>query len=126
MEEQAPEVKAIGIALERHLASARLACATELAHARHYKEAEELLRSNGRNVTSPVELDLLARMAGKQGRLDDARLAWEKAASSSPDNEALKHSLALLNGYARSARERRQLVYGLVIRPWSRYSSSRP
>jgi tetratricopeptide (TPR) repeat protein len=74
-------------AFEKCLAQLRLARATELAQARSFQEAENLMTPNGEIPNDPRALDLLARIAAKQEEFTKARQLWETALQKSPGNE---------------------------------------
>ena len=77
-------------------AQIRLARATELAQSERFLEAEAVLMPNGELPDNPRELDLLARIAARQGSFENARRLWNKALQYEPDNENYKHCLACL------------------------------
>ena len=83
-------------ALEKCFAQIRLARATELAQSERFFEAAAVLMPNAEYPDNPRELDLLARIAARQGSFEDARRLWNKALQYEPDNENYKHCLACL------------------------------
>lgn len=83
-------------ALEKCLAQIRLARATELAQSERFLEAEAVLMPNGVLSDNPRELDLLARIAARQGNFDDARRLWNRALENEPGNEIYQQCLACL------------------------------
>lgn len=83
-----------------------LARAAELARARHYAEAEEVLSAGNEETNyGPVTLDLLARMRAQQGRLAEAEKLWARASLLDPANPAyalaLRRAVALRHGSGR-------------------------
>jgi tetratricopeptide (TPR) repeat protein len=74
-------------ALEKCFAQIRLARATELAQSGRLLEAEAILTDNGKLPDNAGELDLLARIAARQGRFDEARRCWNAAIQLAPENE---------------------------------------
>lgn len=83
-------------AIEKCFAQIRLARATELAQSKRFLEAEVVLMPNGELPNNPRELDLLARIAARQGSFADARRLWNRALQSEPENEIYKQCLACL------------------------------
>ena len=83
-------------ALEKCLSQSRLVRATELAQSDRFIEAVAVLMPNAENPDNPRELDLLARIAARQGSFGNARRLWNKALQYEPDNENYKHCLACL------------------------------
>jgi tetratricopeptide (TPR) repeat protein len=83
-------------AIEKCFAQIRLAHATELAQSERFLEAETALMPNGELPNNPRELDLLARIAARQGSFEDARRLWNKALRYEPDNEIYKQCIACL------------------------------
>jgi tetratricopeptide (TPR) repeat protein len=80
-------------ALERCFTQIRLARATELAQSGRYLEAEAVLVRNGGLPDNPHELDLLARIAARQGRFDEARQYWNAALLKEPGNEIYRECM---------------------------------
>ena len=74
-------------ALQNCFAQIRLARATELAQSGRLLEAEAVLVQNGELPDNPRELDLLARIAARQGHFDEARRRWNAAIRIEPGNE---------------------------------------
>lgn len=91
-------------ALQDCFAKIRLARATELAQSGRLLEAEAALALNGELPQSAGELDLLARIAARQGRFEDARRFWNKALQEQPTNEIFKQCLERLTPARRIAR----------------------
>ena len=56
-------------------------------------EAEAVLAQNGGLAHNPDELDLLARMAARQARFDEARQHWNAAMQLKPGNEIYRECL---------------------------------
>jgi tetratricopeptide (TPR) repeat protein len=83
-------------ALEKCLAQIRLVRATELAQSERFIEAQAVLMPNAEYPDNPRELDLLARIAARQGSFEDARRLWNKALYYEPENENYKQCLACL------------------------------
>lgn len=73
--------------LEEFFAKIRLARATELAQSGRLLEAEAVLAQNGELPHNASELDLLARIAARQGRFAEARRRWNAAIQIEPGNE---------------------------------------
>lgn len=83
----------VNIALQNHIAQIRLARATELAQAGRLLEAEALLVQNGELPRNASELDLLARIAARQARFDEARQRWNMAMQLEPGNEIYRQCI---------------------------------
>jgi len=85
-----PEIKDQATLVDRMIADynrkLRLARATDLAKSRRFLEAETLLLSCRGIPEGGKELDLLARIEVCQRRFGKARLLWEAAMRSEPDN----------------------------------------
>ena len=64
----------------------RLARAIDLAKSGRFLEAESILRSSRGIPEGGKELDLLARIAVRQRHFGKARVLWEAAMRSEPDN----------------------------------------
>ena len=73
-------------ALQSCFAQIRLARATELAQSGRLLEAEAMLAQNGELPRNASELDLLARIAARQGRFNEARRRWNAAMQIEPGN----------------------------------------
>jgi hypothetical protein len=56
-------------------------------------EAEAVLMYDGDFPDSPRELDLLARIAARQGRFEAARRLWSTAAKMDPGNEVYRQCI---------------------------------
>lgn len=80
-------------ALQDWFAQIRLARATELAQSGRLLEAEAVLAQNGELPRNASELDLLARIAARQGRFDEARRRWNAAIQIDPGNEIYRQCL---------------------------------
>lgn len=91
------------LALTECFAQIRRARATELAQAGRASEAQDVLLGNNRLPNDPRELDLLARLAARQGLFDTARQFWELAMEREPDNETYRQCMEQLTP-ARKAR----------------------
>jgi len=91
-------------ALQNCFAQIRLARATELAQSGRLLEAEAVLAQNGELPRSARELDLLARIAARQGRFDEARRRWNAAIQTEPGNEIYRQCLEHLTPRRRIAR----------------------
>lgn len=91
-------------ALERCFAEIRVARAAELARSGRLLEARGVLVPNGELPSSPHELDLLARIAARQGRFDEARRMWSAAIQLEPGNVAFRQCLEDLTPGRRMAR----------------------
>ena len=91
-------------ALHNCFAQIRLARATELAQSGRWLEAEALLAQNGELPRNANELDLLARIAARQGRFDEARRRWDAAIQIEPGNETYRECLEQLTPARRIVR----------------------
>jgi predicted Zn-dependent protease len=91
-------------ALETCFAQIRLARATELAQSGRLLEAESVLIQNGELPGSTSELDLLARIAARQGRFDEARRRWKAAMQLEPQNDVYRHCIENLTPARRIVR----------------------
>ena len=91
-------------ALEKCFAQIRLARATELAQSGRLLEAEAVLAQNGELPHNAGELDLLARIAARQGRFDAARRRWTAAIQIEPGNEIYRQCLEHLTPARRIGR----------------------
>jgi len=83
-------------ALQDCFAQIRLARATELAQSGRLLEAEAVLAQNGELPRNASELDLLARIAARQGRFDEARRRWGAAIQIEPGKEVYRQCLERL------------------------------
>jgi len=92
------------IALAKCFSQIRLARATELAQSGRLLEAEALLLPNAALAPGTHELDLLARIAARQGRFAEARHRWSAALQIDPDNETYRRCLEQLTPAARIVR----------------------
>lgn len=90
--------------IERFFEDTRLARATELAQLEKFAEAEAALVQNGAFPENARELDLLARIAARQGHFEKARQLWNKAAQLDPENHAYKEYIASLTPARRLGR----------------------
>jgi hypothetical protein len=84
----------------------RFARAVELAAHGKTREAEAILRADGSRPRTPDELDLLARMAAKKKRFDEARSLWLDAVRLAPENRVYVECSAALAEAERDARRR--------------------
>jgi tetratricopeptide (TPR) repeat protein len=75
------------LALGRFLVKLRVARAAELARAGELSEAEATLKQRCDAPHTADELDLLARIATRQGRFEEACRLWEAALHQVPGNE---------------------------------------
>lgn len=80
-------------ALQNCFARIRLARATELAQSGRLLEAEAVLVQNGDLPRSASALDLLARIAARQGRFDEARRHWNAAIQMEPGNDVYRQCI---------------------------------
>lgn len=94
----------VNIALQNHSAQIRLARATELAQSGRLLEAEAVLAQNGELPHNAGELDLLARIAARQGRFDEARRRWNMAMQLEPGNEIFRQCIEHLTPARRIVR----------------------
>jgi hypothetical protein len=92
------------IALQHYFAQFRLARATELAQWGRLVEAEAVLSHNGELPVNVLELDLLARIAARQGRFDEARRRWNAAIQIEPGNEIYRQCVEHLTPVRRIVR----------------------
>ena len=93
-EQQLPtEVRA---ALQACFTQIRLARATELAQSGRFLEADAVLAPSGELPHNASELDLLARIAARQGRFDEARRRWNAAIQIEPGNAIYRQCLERL------------------------------
>jgi tetratricopeptide (TPR) repeat protein len=83
-------------ALQNCFAQIRLARATELAQSERLLEAEAVLAQNGELPRNASELDLLARIAARQGRFDEARRRWNAALQLEPSNTIYRQCIEQL------------------------------
>jgi cytochrome c-type biogenesis protein CcmH/NrfG len=88
-------------ALERCLSQLRFARATELAQSNRFLEAQAELVRNGEDPCAPRELDLLARIATRQGRVSDAHRFWDLALQKDPRNPDYEECLQRLGDLPR-------------------------
>jgi Flp pilus assembly protein TadD len=91
-------------ALERCFAQIRFARATELARSGRLLEAEAALVHKGELPRTARELDLLARIAARQGRFDEARRRWNAALQIEPSNETYRQCMENLTPARRIVR----------------------
>lgn len=91
-------------ALQDCFAHIRLARATELAHSGRLLEAEAVLAQNGELPRNASELDLLARIAARQGRFNEARRRWNAAIQIDQGNEIYRQCLEHLTPARRIVR----------------------
>lgn len=91
-------------ALEECFGRIRLARATELARSGRLLEAEAVLLAKGILAQGALELDLLARIAARQGRFAEARQRWNAALRIEPDNKNFRQCLERLTPAARIVR----------------------
>ena len=78
------------------VAQIRIARATELAQAGKLLEAVALLTVNGELPDNARELDLLARIAARQGRFEHARGLWNAAIQNNPENQIYRQCIEQL------------------------------
>jgi tetratricopeptide (TPR) repeat protein len=91
-------------ALQNCFAQIRLARATELAQSGRLLEAEAVLTHNGELPANVHDLDLLARIAARQGRFDEARRRWNAAIQIEPGNEIYRQCVEHLTPARRIGR----------------------
>ena len=99
-----PLTKGTQDALQTCFAQIRLARATELAQSGRLLEAEGVLTQNGNLPENASELDLLARIATRQGRFDEARRRWNSALQIDPKNEIYRQCIEQLTPTRRIVR----------------------
>lgn len=85
-----------GTALKNCFVQVRLARATELAQSGRLLEAEAVLVRNGELPGSAIELDLLARIAARQARFDEARRYWNAALQLDHANDTYRQCIEKL------------------------------
>lgn len=90
--------------IEKFFDDIRLARATELAQLDKFAEAEAVLMNNGVLPDNARELDLLARIAARQARFEQARQLWMKALQLEPTNPLYKRSIDSLTPARRFGR----------------------
>ena len=90
--------------IEKFFDDIRLARATELAQLDKFAEAEAVLMNNGALPENVRELDLLARIAARQARFEQARRLWNKALQLEPANPLYQQSIASLTPTRRLGR----------------------
>ena len=91
-------------ALHNCFAQIRLARATELAQLGRLREVEAVLVPNGEFPHNARELDLLARVAARQGRFDEARRRWNAALQIEPGNNDYRQCIEHLTPARRIVR----------------------
>ena len=91
-------------ALHHYFGQIRLARATELAQSGRLLEAEAMLAQNGELPRNASELDLLARIAARQGRFDEARRRWNAAIQIESESDVYRQCLQHLTPARRIAR----------------------
>ena len=99
--------------VDHHFDQLRYARAVSLARAGHYLEAEGLLMPHGAMPATAGELDLLARIAARQGRFTSARRLWLAALEYAPDEAEYVECLQDLDLAER--RRRARMTLGLAI-----------
>lgn len=82
--------------LDEYVDQVRFARAAQLAHSGRYLEAQGVLCVNGQLPEIPRDLDLLARIAVRQGHVSEARRLWELALSKEPQNSTYQECLQRL------------------------------
>lgn len=90
--------------IEKFFDDIRFARATELAQLDKFAEAEAVLMNNGALPENARELDLLARIAARQARFEQARELWNKALQLEPANPLYQQSIASLTPARRFGR----------------------
>lgn len=89
--------------------------AANLARAGRYSEAEGLLdKLKADDTSSPLVLDLLARIRAQQGRLQEAESLWNKALRLDPANEPYQKALKRVTQLQKRPRYLPALLYMLV------------
>ena len=91
-------------ALQNCFDQIRLARAPELAQSGRLLEAEAVLVRDGELPNNARELDLLARIAARQGRFDEARRRWNAAIQIEPGHETYRQCLEHLTPARRIVR----------------------
>jgi len=102
-QEQSQRAEARSV-IERFFDDIRLARATELAQLDKFAEAEAVLMNSGALPENARELDLLARIAARQARFEQARQLWNKALQLEPANPLYQQSIASLTPARRLGR----------------------
>jgi len=106
------------LALGRFLVKLRVARAAELARAGELHEAEAVLKQPCEAPHTPDELDLLARIAARQGRFKEACRLWEAALHQVPGNENYRHCLESLKPgkrFIRSIINSKDLLLSILV-----------
>jgi len=93
----------------------RRARATELALAGRFMEAESLFHQHPLDV---ADLDLLARIQVRRGRLEAARHTWQQAISMNDSSTALKECLSTLEVYRTARYQRHLLIWRIGLGVW--------
>lgn len=106
-------------AVERFERRLRVARASDLAISGRSLEAAALLESEGRVPTSWAELDLLARIRVREGKLADAFKLWTQGAALDPQERRARICLASLERFAAAKFRRERQVYLLLWLSWS-------
>lgn len=83
----------------------RLARASELATRGHLLEAEALLCPGLQLPSSPVELDLLARIHVQQGQYAQAQRRWEDALKISEQRDEYEECIKVMNNWLESRQQ---------------------
>lgn len=97
----------------------RLARASELALAGRLLEAETLLVSRDRFPDTWGELDLLARIRVREGKLADALKLWGRGACIPTHSSYARARLVSLENYAAARFRRQQQIFILLWALWT-------
>ncbi len=104
IQQQLPPTQAARNVIEKFFGDIRFARAAELAQLDRFAEAAAVLTENGRAPENARELDLLARIAARQGHFGEARNYWNAAAKLEPQNPVYRQCLESLTPARRIAR----------------------
>jgi tetratricopeptide (TPR) repeat protein len=72
--------------------------ASQLATCGQLDEAEKLIKEDKMLSSSPMSLDLLARIAVQKGHFNQAKKLWQMALALDPDNKTIQIALACISG----------------------------
>jgi len=113
-----PEVaSSVSSLIDRFDADMRVARASELALAGRLLQAESLLCQHGLLPKTALEMDLLARINVRQGRLLDALRRWREASQLS-EERSFECEIRTLLDYAASVNERRKWLLVSISSAW--------
>lgn len=116
---QLDENNGLGAVLAHFDRRMRLARASELALSGRLLEAETLLVSTAHFPDTWEELDLLARIRVREGKLADAMRLWRKGAKTGPHSGRAPECIASLEGYAAAKFKRDRQMFIAAWALWS-------